>query len=63
MVKQRFRSMTTPVIDDRTGQIATEAPWEALTRKAITPGAGYERKERRELIGRTWHELKQKARR
>ena len=39
MVKQTFRSLATPVLDDRTGQIATPAGWELLTRKAIVPSA------------------------
>ncbi len=37
LVKQTFRAWSTPVLDQTTGQIATPAPWELLTRKAVTP--------------------------
>ncbi len=40
MVKHTFRSLSTPVLDQRTGQIAEAAPWELLTRKAVGPSAG-----------------------
>lgn len=39
MVKRRFRSLATPVIDGRTGQIATAAPWQLLTSKSVTAAA------------------------
>ncbi len=39
MVKQEFRTLTTPILDERTGQIATAAPWELLTRKGIAASA------------------------
>lgn len=39
MVKHTFRRLSTPVLDERTGQIATPASWELLTRKAIAPSA------------------------
>ncbi|NOS67134.1 MAG: 16S rRNA (cytosine(1402)-N(4))-methyltransferase RsmH [Candidatus Peribacteraceae bacterium] len=40
MVKQHFRSLSTPVLDERTGQVATPAPWDLLTRKAVVASAG-----------------------
>lgn len=37
LVKQTFRAWSTPVLDQMTGQIATLAPWELLTRKPVMP--------------------------
>ncbi len=37
LVKQTFRSLTTPELDPRTGQIAVSAPWKLLTPKAKKP--------------------------
>ncbi len=37
MVKQTFRSMATPELDQRTGQISRAAPWDLLTRKPVLP--------------------------
>lgn len=37
MVKNAFKVLTTPVIDEQTGQIAQEAPFALLTKKAIKP--------------------------
>jgi 16S rRNA (cytosine1402-N4)-methyltransferase len=36
-VKQHFRAITAPEIDDRTGGVATEAPFVLLGRKAVKP--------------------------
>ncbi|MSR86891.1 16S rRNA (cytosine(1402)-N(4))-methyltransferase RsmH [Candidatus Peribacteria bacterium] len=39
MVKQAFRTMTTPVLNDVTGQVSVAAPFELLTKKAVSPSA------------------------
>lgn len=39
MVKHAFRSLATPEIDERTGQISRHSPWEMLTRKAVAPSS------------------------
>ena len=37
MVKQTFRSLSTPEIDDTTGQVSKEAPFTLVTKKAVKP--------------------------
>ncbi len=39
LVKHAFRTLSTPEIDERTGQVSTAASWELVTRKAVTPSA------------------------
>ena len=39
LVKRTFRSLATPVLDERTGQVARAASWNLLTRKGIVPSA------------------------
>ncbi len=37
MVKQTFRALSTPVIDDTTGAITIDAPYTLITKKAVKP--------------------------
>lgn len=39
LVKHAFRSLSTPERNETTGQISKSAPWELITRKAVTPSA------------------------
>lgn len=39
LVKHAFRDRSTPELDERTGQISKSAPWELMTRKAVTASA------------------------